>query len=595
MESDELDVAAVAVMAAERGPAIRYGSLEEQARAANISAAQSDSVTSTASDDGLVINQQTLAAAMHQAARPTAAPSTQPSHSSSTASASAEPEHYELGDSAKVERERQAAQLAAIELRKRARSITVPTNDTLVRRRLRELQQPITLFGERQPGRRDRLAALLAKLAVEGLETTKAEEEQKDEDKTKVEVKKAFLTPGPDALRTARTRMAEYSLHASQQRLQREKQQASSSLLHLPHPSLASYTATASTLGDTRPLTSCAFSPSASLLATSSLSGLCKVWQVSDSSERYALKGHTFSATDVVWHPRAERGQSASTVNLASCGMDGNIALWPLQPTAADDADMQAASTAASLSATRTPANAETHTISPIAILSPHTARVNRVAFHPDGRHLFSSSHDCTYALHDVETQQTIYTQPGHVYGVYALSLHGDGSLLLTGDLGGVAQLWDVRSGRTALTLTGHARAVLCGGWSSGGWCCVTGSEDHSVRVWDVRGKRCLYVLPAHSHSISSALFMRGEYGGDGGGGSGKVSECIVTGSYDSSVRVWDAHTMQMVAQLRGHDRMVMRVAVAGQNDDGQRWDKRTPYIASASYDRTWKLYNVIE
>ena len=109
-----------------------------------------------------------------------------------------------------------------------------------------------------------------------------------------------------------------------------------------------------------------------------------------------------------------------------------------------------------------------------------------------------------------------------------------------------------------------------------------------------LRGKRCLYVLPAHSHSISSALFMRGDYGGEGAG-NGKVSECIVTGSYDCSVRVWDAHTMQMVTQLRGHDRMVMRVAVAGQGDDSQRWDKRTPYIASASYDRTWKLYNVSE
>ena len=591
MQSDDMDGIAVGAVKAERGPAIRYGTLEDHARAANISAAESSTAESTALDDGLVINQQILAAAMHQPTRLTASSSSPLAQDS--ASSAAEPEHYELTDSAKVERERQAAELAAIELRRRARSITVPTNDILVRRRLRELQQPITLFGERQPGRRDRLAALLAKLAVEGIEPGKVEEEKKDEEK-KVEVKKAFLTPGPTLLQAARMRITEYSLYASQRRLQREKQLADSSSLYLPHPALSSYTATASTLGDSRPLTSCAFSPSAELLATSSFSGLCKVWQVSNSSERYVLKGHTFNATDVVWHPRAERGQSASVVNLASSGMDGNIMLWPLQPTAADDADMQAASAATSLSSSLTPAAAETPTISPLATLSSHAARVNRVAFHPDGYHLFSSSHDCSYALHDVSTQQTIYTQPGHVYGVYALSVHGDGSLVLTGDMGGVVQLWDVRSGKTALTLTGHARAVLCGGWSSSGWCCVTGSEDHSVRVWDVRGKRCLYVLPAHSHSISSAIFMRGEYGGDGAG-NGKVSECIVTGSYDSSVRVWDAHTMQMVAQLRGHDRMVMRVAVAGQDDDSQRWDKRTPYIASASYDRTWKLYHTIE
>ena len=343
-----------------------------------------------------------------------------------------------------------------------------------MRRRLRELNQPITLFGERQPGRRDRLAALLARLAVEGIEPGKVEEEKKDEEK-KVEVKKAFLTPGPDSLKAARLRMAEYSLHAAQQRVLREKQQAASSPLYLPHPNLSSYTATASTLGDSRPLTSCAFSPSASLLATSSFSGLCKVWQVDNCSERFVLKGHTLNATDVVWHPRAERGQSAGGVNLASCGMDGNILLWPLQPTAADDADMQAATTAASLSSSITATSAETPTISPLATLSSHITRVNRVAFHPDGYHLFSSSHDCTYALHDVSTQQTIYTQPGHLYGVYALCVHGDGSLVLTGDMGGVVRLWDTRKRsycghidgsctRCAVRRMEQRRLVLCDG-----------------------------------------------------------------------------------------------------------------------------------
>ena len=591
MEDDEEQAVAGAVTLQQRRPAIKYGSLEEEARAANLSAAQSssavDSAGSSASDVGLVINAQTLAAAMRQTQLPAAASAAEKQTASEAAN---ESEHYELTDSAVVERERQAAELAAIELRKRARSITVPTNDLLVRRRLRELQQPITLFGERQPGRRDRLAALLAKLAVEGTELGKAQEEKAEEHK-EAEVRKAFLTPGPEALHAARTRIAEFSMQASRQRLQREKQLAATSPLYLPHPALPSYTATASTLGDVRPLSSCAFSPSAALLATSSFSGLCKVWRVSDCSERYVLKGHSFNATDVVWHPRAERGQSEGAVNLASCGMDGNVLLWPLRPTQADDADMQAASTAAALSSIAPSASTDTPTISPLATLSCHAARVNRVAFHPDGQHLFSSSHDGTYALHDVSTQQTVYTQPGHVYGVYALAVHGDGSLVLTGDLGGVAHLWDVRSGHTALTLTGHARAVLCAGWSGDGWCCVTGSDDHTARLWDVRGKRCMYVLPAHSHAISSALFMRGQYGG----GGGKVSDCLVTGSYDSTVRVWDAHTMQRVAQLRGHDRMVMRVAVAGQDADGQPWDKRTPYIASASYDRTWKLYHTSE
>lgn len=43
----------------------------------------------------------------------------------------------------------QSAQMREMEIAKRARSVVVPTNDNLVRKRLRELGEPITLFGER--------------------------------------------------------------------------------------------------------------------------------------------------------------------------------------------------------------------------------------------------------------------------------------------------------------------------------------------------------------------------------------------------------------------------------------------------------------
>ena len=45
--------------------------------------------------------------------------------------------------------EREQAILDELERKKRARSMAVPTDDTKVRLRLRELGEPITLFGER--------------------------------------------------------------------------------------------------------------------------------------------------------------------------------------------------------------------------------------------------------------------------------------------------------------------------------------------------------------------------------------------------------------------------------------------------------------
>jgi len=37
----------------------------------------------------------------------------------------------------------------------------------MVRKRLREINEPITLFGEKAPGRRERLRELLARLSVD--------------------------------------------------------------------------------------------------------------------------------------------------------------------------------------------------------------------------------------------------------------------------------------------------------------------------------------------------------------------------------------------------------------------------------------------
>jgi U4/U6 small nuclear ribonucleoprotein PRP4 len=57
--------------------------------------------------------------------------------------------------------------LKDLELNRRARRLAVPTNDQAVRQRLRQLGQPITLFGEREMERRDRLRHLMARLESE--------------------------------------------------------------------------------------------------------------------------------------------------------------------------------------------------------------------------------------------------------------------------------------------------------------------------------------------------------------------------------------------------------------------------------------------
>lgn len=70
---------------------------------------------------------------------------------------------YEQGLAAEYARQETQALLEELERKKRARAIAVPTDDGRVKKRLRELGQPITLFGERAADRRQRLIQLLSR------------------------------------------------------------------------------------------------------------------------------------------------------------------------------------------------------------------------------------------------------------------------------------------------------------------------------------------------------------------------------------------------------------------------------------------------
>jgi hypothetical protein len=58
-------------------------------------------------------------------------------------------ETFALSAGSQAAKVAQEAAMREQEIARKARSVVVPTNDNLVRKRLRELGEPITLFGER--------------------------------------------------------------------------------------------------------------------------------------------------------------------------------------------------------------------------------------------------------------------------------------------------------------------------------------------------------------------------------------------------------------------------------------------------------------
>ncbi|MBP6748946.1 MAG: WD40 repeat domain-containing protein, partial [Xanthomonadaceae bacterium] len=99
----------------------------------------------------------------------------------------------------------------------------------------------------------------------------------------------------------------------------------------------------------------------------------------------------------------------------------------------------------------------------------------------------------------------------------------------------------------------------------------VSGSYDGTVRVWDALSGECVRELRGHTNWVLSVALSA-----DGGR--------VVSGSDDGTVRVWDALSGECVCELRGHTDWVRSVALSA---DGGR-------VVSGSDDVTVRVWDAL-
>jgi WD40 repeat protein/serine/threonine protein kinase len=136
------------------------------------------------------------------------------------------------------------------------------------------------------------------------------------------------------------------------------------------------------------------------------------------------------------------------------------------------------------------------------------------------------------------------------------------------------------------LTLQGHTNAVTSAAFSPDGKRIVTGSHDSTVRVWDAETGKQLLVPKGITSPVNSVAFSP-----DG--------KRIVSSGNEATVRVWDAATGKQILALKGHTGFVNSVAyspdgkriVTGGNDGTARvWDTATgkEVFALAGHTNAW-------
>ncbi|CEM08608.1 unnamed protein product [Vitrella brassicaformis CCMP3155] len=505
-----------------------------------------------------------------------------------------EGEHeMELSEAAQESIAKHQRTMQAFSQQQRAKAIAAPTQDMDVRKMLRQLGEPITLFGEGPGERRQRLKELLAKMEEEDPDALTALLGQhlappppasalpaaggqsiskppsalvpgaaarepvvptSIEEQTSV-----FYTEGSDALKQARIKIAQYSVPAAASRLRRERLLRSKldpleyeESLRDYQTHLQSFSVSVSQVGDDRPLTGGSFAPNDEYLATCSWAGLVKLWRLPSCDAAWTFRCHTDRLHGVAWHPAykggTEGGRAPANIHIASGGADMKVMLW------------------------RVPEDGhEPGTVAePAHTLEGHEDRINRVAFHPSGLYVGSTSHDLTWRLWDIHTRQELLLQEGHARGVYPICFHPDGSLAVTGDLGGAIWVWDMRTGKTVLPLKGHVKQVLSIDFNPRGcFELATASDDHTVRIWDLRKRKSVHTLLAHTKLVSDCKYepRRGRF--------------LLTSSYDCFAKLWHPTDWKCSKTLAGHEARIMAADISNSGS----------MIATVSFDRTWKLW----
>lgn len=476
--------------------------------------------------------------------------------------------------SAGASSERASAILSQFDRKRFASRVPVPTDDGRVRSKLRELREPITLFGEGPAERRERLRELMvAQLLAsqegeangdtkmgEALSPIELEEEKEEE----------FYTDGGTNLLEARKLIAKYSIPRAKHRVNYQRTESRIPLrTHIKYrkalrEKLEGFELYGSQVAGDRPISIARFSPSGETIAAGTWGGGIKLLGVPNLEQKGILRGHTDRIGGISWIPGATLPDSPvgpSVTNLASGGGEGTIHIWALDQE------------------------------TPLSTLHGHSGRVCRVEFHPSGQYLASASYDTTWRLWDVSRSTELMLQEGHSREVYTVSFSQDGSLCASAGLDSIGRIWDLRSGRTVMLLDSHVGPIYGLDWGVDGYRILTGSGDGFAKCWDIRAVREAANIGAHKGGVTDLRWFRGSDGPTnvntptvderGDPQPKKAGTFFVSSGFDKNVNVFSADDWALCKTLSGHSGNVLSTDVT---TDGK-------WIASSGHDRTVKLW----